>query len=184
MSFGQAVSSVLRQYATFTGRARRSEFWFFYLFYLLVYGGLYTVGLVLVLAGADRVTGEPSGPSAVLGGIVVVAAFLFALAVLVPTLAVTVRRLHDTGRSGFWYFISFVPLVGPIVLLVFLAQDSEPAPNAHGANPKDPLSLRSGHGVLSQFGPVQQFGPLPPARPAPGLQPGPGQFGHPGHYGG
>jgi uncharacterized membrane protein YhaH (DUF805 family) len=162
MSFGQAVSSVFRQYATFTGRARRSEFWFFYLFYLLAYGGVYTVGLVVVLAGADPVTGEPSGAAAVVGGILVVAAVLFALAVVVPTLAVTVRRLHDTGRSGFWYFISFVPLVGPIVLLVFLAQDSEPVPNAHGANPKDPMSLRGGWGAPSQFGPVQQFGPLPP----------------------
>lgn len=117
MTFGSAVRSVLTQYATFTGRARRSEYWFFVLFTLLVY---------LAASVVDAVLGIP------------VFTLIVVLGLLVPTLAVSVRRLHDTGRSGWWVLLSFVPF-GGIVLIVFDCLDSEPGPNRFGPSPKQPI---------------------------------------------
>jgi uncharacterized membrane protein YhaH (DUF805 family) len=112
----------LKKYADFSGRARRSEYWYFVLFYLLIY---------IVLAIVDRVTGTVSSNSSVglLTG-------LFSLGMLIPSLSVLVRRLHDTDHSGWWVFISLIPLIGAIVLLVFCVQDSQPEENRFGANPK------------------------------------------------
>ena len=121
MGFGSAVSTCLSQYASFSGRARRSEVWWFYLFAVLV-------GLGAVLLDAALGLG-----------------FLYPLsllALLLPTLAAGTRRLHDTGRSGWWWLISLVPF-GGIALLVFWVMDSDPAPNAHGPSPK---------GVAPQYG--------------------------------
>lgn len=115
MSFGTAVSSVFSQYTGFSGRARRSEFWWYTLFTVIVY-------LVVGVVDAVLKTG-------ILGLIV-------GLALLLPTLAVTVRRLHDTGRSGWWILIGLIPLVGAIVLLVFECSDSQPGPNRFGPSPK------------------------------------------------
>jgi uncharacterized membrane protein YhaH (DUF805 family) len=115
MTFGAAVSSVLTQYTGFSGRARRSEFWWYTLFASAVY-------LVVALIDAAMNT--------TLLGLIV------SLGLLLPTLAVTVRRLHDTGRSGWWILISLIPLAGAIVLLVFECQDSEPGPNRFGPSPK------------------------------------------------
>jgi uncharacterized membrane protein YhaH (DUF805 family) len=109
---------VLKKYATFSGRARRKEYWMYTLF---------NVVILLVLLGIGVAAfGE--------NGVWLYTVYLFA--VLIPTLAVTVRRLHDTGRSGWWYFISFVPLVGPIVLLVFTCLGGDAAPNKYGPDPK------------------------------------------------
>jgi len=115
MSFPDAVKACLNQYAGFSGRARRSEFWFFYLAYLLAVIVASIVGAVIKFPYL---------------GILVV------LALIVPMLAVEIRRLHDTGRSGWFILISLIPLIGPIVLLVFLVQDSQPQPNQYGASPK------------------------------------------------
>ncbi|SOD70449.1 uncharacterized membrane protein YhaH [Jatrophihabitans sp. GAS493] len=116
MTFADAVRSVLTKYATFGGRARRSEYWFWTLAVILAY-------IVVVIV------------SAVIGTAIL--AFVFILAVVIPGIAVTVRRLHDTNRSGAWYFIAFVPIVGGIMLLVFTCQDSTPGPNQYGPSPKD-----------------------------------------------
>lgn len=116
MSFPDAVRSVFSRYATFTGRARRSEFWWFALFNFLV---------SIVVGVIDAVIGSP-----VLG-------YIVALALLVPSLAVTVRRLHDTGRSGWWILIGLIPFIGAIVLLVFECVDSQPGSNSHGPSPKE-----------------------------------------------
>lgn len=116
----------LRKYATFEGRSRRSEYWYFVLFCLLIVG---------VLAMLDALLGTYS-----LAGGVGLLSGLFSLAMLVPTLAVSCRRLHDTGRSGWWLLIVCVPGMGAMVLVLFLARDSEHAVNEHGGNPK--LSLR------------------------------------------
>lgn len=105
----------LRKYATFSGRARRMEYW---MFSLAVFIGSLLFAVVDVAFG-----------TAVLG-------IVFALAILLPALAVTVRRLHDTGRSGWWLLIALVPFAGPIVLLVFACLDSEPGENQYGPNPK------------------------------------------------
>ena len=114
---------VLKKYAVFSGRARRKEYWFFVLFNIII---------SIVLAVIDGVTGSfsPEAGMGLLGGI-------YTLAVLIPGIAVSVRRLHDTERSGWWLLIALVPLIGAIVLLVFMVQDSKPGQNQYGANPKE-----------------------------------------------
>jgi len=113
---------VLKQYAVFKGRARRKEYWFFILFNLIA---------SLVLTVVDFMTGSLDAElgMGLLSG-------LYSLAVLIPSLAVTVRRLHDTGRTGWWLLIGLIPLIGAIVLLVFMLLDSQPGDNEYGANPK------------------------------------------------
>lgn len=116
---------VLRKYAVFSGRSRRTEYWMFVLFNLII---------SVVLGFLDRMTGllQDNGIG-VLGG-------LYSLAVLIPSIAVSIRRLHDTGRSGWWLLLAFIPLIGGIVLIVFMAQDGEPQPNQYGPNPKMAVS--------------------------------------------
>ncbi|MFC9277802.1 DUF805 domain-containing protein [Streptomyces collinus] len=106
---------VLKKYAVFSGRARRQEFWMF---------ALINAVISIVLMVVDYAIG-----SSILGTI-------YSLAVLIPGLAVTVRRLHDTGRSGWAILISLIPLVGTIILIVWLASEGKAEPNEHGANPK------------------------------------------------
>ena len=112
--------AALSKYAQFSGRSRRKEYWFFYLFNLLISVGLAILDNVLGLGGAGF--GLLSG--------------LYALAVLIPGLAVTVRRLHDTGKSGWWLLIVLVPLIGAVVLLVFMVTDGTPGANEYGPDPK------------------------------------------------
>jgi len=113
---------VLKKYAVFSGRARRKEYWYFSLFNLLI---------TIVLAVIDGMTGTLIAEANIglLGGI-------YALAILIPLLAVSVRRLHDTDRSGWWLLIALIPLIGVIVILVFMVQDSKPNENQYGSNPK------------------------------------------------
>lgn len=115
---------VLNQYADFKGRARRQEYWMFALI-----NGLATIVLyALAMFFSDSAF-----------GLIFMAAYvLYALAVFVPSLAVLVRRLHDTNRSGWWFFIAFIPIVGPIVLLVWLATEGTYGANNYGYDPKDP----------------------------------------------
>jgi uncharacterized membrane protein YhaH (DUF805 family) len=131
MSFPDAVRICLqRKYADFNGRARRSEYWFFILF----------TAIVGAVAGAlDALFGLRSGVYTGTGPI----QGILQLALLVPTLAVGARRLHDTGRSGWWQLIGLIPIVGWIILIVFFVQDSHPA-NQHGPNPK---GLSEGRGA-------------------------------------
>ena len=129
MSFQDAVRICLqRKYADFNGRARRSEYWFFILFTAIV--GV--VGGIL-----DAIFGLRSGTYGGTGPI----QGILQLALLIPTLAVGARRLHDIGRSGWWLLIGLIPIVGLIVLIVFFVQDSQPA-NQYGPNPK---GLGEGH---------------------------------------
>jgi Predicted membrane protein len=113
---------VLRKYAQFDGRARRKEYWMFALINLVV---SFAIGLIGGMVGL-----KPNGV-----GVNMIAGIYF-LAVLIPSIAVGIRRLHDTGRSGWWTLIVFVPLIGALALLVFAVQDSEPGTNAWGPNPK------------------------------------------------
>ena len=112
----------LKKYATFEGRARRKDYWFFVLFNVLA---------IIVLEILDVVLGtfSPETGFGLLSG-------LYAIAVLLPSLAVTVRRLHDTDRSGWWILINFIPLIGAIVLLIFTLLDGTPGSNRFGPNPK------------------------------------------------
>ncbi|GAA5524406.1 inner membrane protein YhaH [Microbulbifer aestuariivivens] len=116
---------VLQNYFNFRGRAPRREYWFFVLFNLL---------FALALSVIDTVTGLYSAEYGIgyLGGI-------YALFVLLPSLAVTVRRLHDTGRSGWWILVSLIPLLGYLILLAFMVFGSEASTNRFGPNPnRDP----------------------------------------------
>lgn len=111
----------MRGFSDFRGRARRAEYWMF----VLVYLGIYLVaGILDAVLGTTQLLGAP------------VPATVVALVHPVPAIAVLVRRLHDTGRSGWWYFIGFVPLVGVVLLIVWLATDGEHRPNAWGDDPK------------------------------------------------
>lgn len=108
-----------KQYATFSGRAQRSEYWFFILFYLIFYiaanivdGFIISSGIMFPFVSA-----------------------IYSLVMLIPGLAVAVRRLHDTDRSGWWMLLSIIPLIN-IILIVFLVLDSTPGDNRFGSNPK------------------------------------------------
>jgi uncharacterized membrane protein YhaH (DUF805 family) len=114
--------AVLKKYAVFSGRARRAEYWYFVLFNFLIYIGLSFIDGIFGTYNSAHGTGILSG--------------LYGLAVLIPGLAVLWRRLHDTGRSGWYALLNLIPLVGAIVLIVFLAQDSQPVENKYGPNPK------------------------------------------------
>jgi uncharacterized membrane protein YhaH (DUF805 family) len=108
--------SVLKKYAVFGGRARRKEYWMFALI-----SGVISIMLSII-------------DMAVLGSNVL--SIVYAVAVLLPSLAVSVRRLHDTGRSGGWIFIALIPFVGFIILLVFTATDGQRQDNQYGPDPK------------------------------------------------
>jgi uncharacterized membrane protein YhaH (DUF805 family) len=112
----------LKKYAVFSGTSRRREYWYFVLFNIIV---------AIVLGWIDALLGtRGSGMGAGL------LSWIYSLAVLIPSLAVTVRRLHDIDRSGWWILIALVPLIGAIVLLVFALLDGTPGDNRYGPNPK------------------------------------------------
>jgi uncharacterized membrane protein YhaH (DUF805 family) len=115
--------TALKKYAVFAGRSRRSEYWYFVLFYFLIAVGL---GIVDMVAG----TMSAAGDIGLLSG-------LFAVAMIIPSLSVGVRRLHDIGKSGWWLLIGLIPLVGGIILIVWACRDSQPGANAYGPNPKE-----------------------------------------------
>ncbi len=113
----------LRKYAVFQGRARRKEFWFFQLFFAL---GVFTLAVVDVMLGfMDKETGT---------GLL---STLFWLAMFLPGLAVSVHRLHDTDRTGWWVLIGLIPLVGIIVLLIFYVHEGTRGSNRFGKDPKE-----------------------------------------------
>ena len=105
MGFSQAVKSVFSNYANFSGRARRSEYWYFALFSFIIS----LIPIVNLIVG---------------------------LISIIPGIAVSVRRLHDIGKSGWWLLLGFIPIVGFIVLLIWDCTDSQPGENQWGANPK------------------------------------------------
>jgi uncharacterized membrane protein YhaH (DUF805 family) len=123
MSFVDAIKSFFKNYATFTGRARRSEFWWTVLFTTLVSTGLSILfpGSVMELDGGITVRQN----SAIVN--------LWSLVTLVPSLAITWRRLHDVSKSGPYFFFILLPIVGWILLLIQLVKDSTPGANTFGA---------------------------------------------------
>jgi len=124
MGFGEAIRQVFSKYATFSGRARRAEYWWFALFSLLVSIGLQALDIALF--GLPQNPGDP--PPNLFGA-------LFSLAILLPSLAVWVRRLHDVGRSGWWWLLVFVPVIGWIVLFYWSVRRGDAGPNAYGPDP-------------------------------------------------
>ena len=119
------IDTVRNRYVDFKGRAGRREFWYFTLFYLII---AVILGIIDSLVfGSVSENGTPS--AGVLGSI-------FSLALLLPSLGISIRRLHDIGKSGWWLLIGLVPLIGCIVLLIFYIKDSQPGTNQYGPNPK------------------------------------------------
>ena len=115
---------VLKHYVDFKGRARRKEYWSFVLFTVII------IILVGIVAGVlDNVLGLSGTLTAALVTIV-------DLGLILPSISVLVRRLHDIGKSGWWFWVSLIPVVGGIILLVFMFLDSQPGSNAYGSNPK------------------------------------------------
>ncbi len=114
---------VLKKYAVFEGRARRKEYWFFQLFNFLISLALGFIDLFTGLYNPETGLGFFSG--------------IYALGVMIPGIAVSVRRLHDTGRSGWWLLINLVPLLGSIVFIYFTVLDSNPGSNEYGPSPKN-----------------------------------------------
>jgi uncharacterized membrane protein YhaH (DUF805 family) len=119
---------VLRKYAVFDGRARRKEYWMFTLISILI---------SMALGFAAGFVGAAMGLSSTA---ITMLALVYSVAVLIPSLAVWTRRMHDTGRSGWWFLLILVPIIGAIALLVFSVQDSEPGTNAYGKNPKTSMA--------------------------------------------
>lgn len=120
-----AVRVVTKNYANFEGRARRKEYWGFILFYVLIYNGLQITAFILSAL---------SDATAILALIIYAISWIATLAVLVPSIAVAVRRLHDTGRSGWFYLIVLIPLVNLWLLWIFCQDSVED--NQYGPNPK------------------------------------------------
>lgn len=133
MGMQEAVSSVFHNYATFSGRARRAEYWWWVLFTIIV-GGLLSL-LDGMLFGYTTTTATGPGSYAFDVQTLGVLAPLWSLASFIPGWAVAVRRLHDTGRSGWWLLLFLIPLVGAIILLVWFATRGEPRSNAYGPDP-------------------------------------------------
>ena len=139
MSFMDAVKSCFGKYATFSGRAPRSEFWYFVLFYLIVAivlsyvdSAIFGPREVVMMSATDSFeTGMSFSmawqPQPITG--------IFMLAMLLPSLSVQVRRLHDTNRSGWWWWINLIPLIGAIVLLVFFIGKGTDGDNDYGPDP-------------------------------------------------
>lgn len=115
------LTVVRDNYANFNGRARRSEFWYFFLCHIIIAIVLATLMVLIGTIGMVLYT-------------------VYALALFIPGLAVAVRRLHDVGKSGWWYFICLVPIIGSIWFIVLLATDGDVGPNEYGEDPKRPYN--------------------------------------------
>ncbi len=121
MSFVEAVTYAIQDFAVFEGRSRRSEYWYYYLFTCLV--GL---ALGIIFGIIARLTNFP---------LLIVQSVLIFI-VCIPQIALTVRRLHDTNKSGWYWFVIFIPFVGVILFFYWLVKDSDYGDNDYGASPK------------------------------------------------
>ena len=180
VDFCTAVKSGFQNFAICSGRARRSEFWYFYLFLYLV---LFAFIVLFSTLTSNSVTYEYDSYTGTyrynyssgyyLFTIVFYVVFIF---FEIPLISLAVRRLHDTGRSGFYFFVVFIPLVGGIILLYFFCLDSEEMPNEYGPSPKYILPLNQPINPVSPYpqqAPVSPY-PQPMAQPvSPYPQPNP-----------
>ena len=122
------INIIKNKYAQFAGRASRSEFWYFALFYFIlsfILGAIDTFVINPMLGGTTLESAQ--------GGILLL---LVALGLLIPIISLSIRRLHDIGKSGWWLLISLIPIIGALVLLYFYVCDSQAGSNMYGENPK------------------------------------------------
>lgn len=127
MKFGQALKSFWSNYTNFRGRSRRSEYWFAQLFLVVTNLAAAAIDFALMDGDVDRFIANGGG------GIV---GLIWIFATIIPAIAVLIRRLHDTGRVGWWSLIGLIPVAGAIVLLVFTVEDSQAKENLYGPSPK------------------------------------------------
>lgn len=145
-----AVESVVFKAFNFSGRATRAEFWWWSLLQFLVLTGC-IVADVAKISGAEAPSLNPLDYSS----------FIFAMLTLIPNISVAVRRLHDSGRSGFWYFIIWMPFVGGLWFLVLMVLPSERDDNFYGAAPRGTRSrLRNGSSSQKSHDPMQGYAAL------------------------
>lgn len=121
MNFGNSISTCMGKYGTFSGRAIRSEYWWFYLFTVLMSWGS------TLVAGSMFSFGDPMGE---------VLPLIISLVFFVPVIAAGSRRLHDMGKSGWWQLLFIIPIIGWILLIIWMCTDSEKDKNIYGSNPK------------------------------------------------
>lgn len=121
---------VLKQYVDFDGRARRKEYWMFVLFNMIIWVIMFALSMITAMSGAMAIAPVMS----ILLG-------LYYLGIILPSIAVTVRRLHDQDKPGSWFFISFIPLIGGIWMLVLMCTEGTAGPNRYGPDPKGQASL-------------------------------------------
>ncbi len=137
MNFAAAVSHCFRNYITFSGRASRSEFWWFTLF---IYGVMFVLSAIdMSLFGETQTVVTDTSASVSSETEFSPLASIFGIVTVLPYISVTVRRLHDTDRSGWWYWLALIPLIGIIVLIVWFATKGSDGPNRFG---EDPLTTR------------------------------------------
>ena len=130
MTMDEAISTCFRRYATFSGRAGRVEYWGFVVF-------VWMISFLLAIVDRGLAPQFPEG----------LASPAWSLVTLLPTLSVTVRRLHDTGRSGGWWWLWLIPLVGWLILLIMLASRGDPGTNRYGPDPAAPAPLARAPGA-------------------------------------
>lgn len=126
VGFGEAIKRAFSNYCVFTGRASRSEYWRFALFTSIV--GVLIGGPNLVSAITDPGNYNSENSIGIFG-------WIWSLAIFLPCLGLSFRRLHDTGKTGWWILINFIPFIGNIVFIVFMALPSQPVPNKYGPVP-------------------------------------------------
>lgn len=121
---------VFENYANFNGRARRSEYWYFYLCNFII---SLVFGLLILFVGSNSGNGAFGTAFYALYGILCI----YGLLIIIPTIAVSVRRLHDIGKSGWYYLVGFIPVIGGIILLIWFATEGNPGKNEYGDCPKE-----------------------------------------------
>lgn len=135
ITFVGALKKFFTHYAVFKGRSRRTEFWYMYLWYLISSTVLITLMLITSMPSLALIESDPTAYTASVMVWIIISGIL-GLATLVPSLALTVRRLHDTGRSGVFLLFYLIPYVGGLIILIFMMLDSKPFTNQYGPCPK------------------------------------------------
>ena len=138
MTYQYFINGITQHYADFKGPARRSEYWYFTLFNF--------IAIVIIIAMASVLA------NLLMNELVSALIAIYYLGIIIPNIAVLVRRLHDVGKSGWFYFIALIPIVVTIWLLVLLCKDSDYGPNEYGLNPKGFGNESSDEQVISSIG--------------------------------
>lgn len=156
IGFGAAIRRFFQKYATFTGRASRGEYWWYALFSAIISLVFYAILMIMTFSATAAASSSGATPQLGAGYYVVSGVLsLWGLATLVPSLAIGVRRLHDTGRSGWYLLLGLIPFVGGIILLVFFVSGTSPAAEQYGPPTSQP-AFNGGYG--QSFPPAEGYG--------------------------